>query len=157
MKSDVNTSRGGLTQKLGRQSRGAWQMQYSAVLSRSEAAARQVRAREEIRSPLVVPFWTEKALTTTVLDSDAVHIDRLPDYDWFTPGDWVYIVPPAGAAEFREILSVDGDTLFLNSGAEYGSGLAIYPCRFCMRSADGATFETTSEDSVVEPLTYMTL
>lgn len=159
MQTDVFTARGGLTQSQGRHAIGKYQISYEAVLDRAGAAGRKGRALFEIRHPLIVPFWTERGVTTSTIVGDVVTIDRAPDADWFRPGDYVYLSSALGN-QFRQVGGVSFSDLTFAEDVDainYLPGATIYPCRACLRDIAGATFDTRSEDSVTEPLTYQTL
>jgi hypothetical protein len=153
------TARSGSTQRQGRRTGSMLEIQYTAVLDRDAALARQQRALSEVRAPLIVPFWCERAATTTAIVANQVTVDRTPDEDFFRAGDYVLFSSNLGD-QFRQIASVSGSTLTLEPDGEalaYLTGATVWPCRACVRDAAGASFEVASEDSQVEPLKYTSL
>lgn len=159
MDTSVFTARSGNTQRQGRRTGSKMELEYTAVLDRTAALARQARALAEVRAPLIVPFWCEPALATSDLVANVVVIDAVPDVDFFRAGDYVLISSTLGE-QFRQIASVAGQTLTLEAiGGQVAflTGSTVWPCRACVRDGNGASFTAPSEDSQTEPLTYSTL
>lgn len=153
------TARSGNSQRQGRRTGAVLEIEYTCVLDRTAALARQQRALAEIRAPLVVPFWCERTVTTSAIVANVVTVDRAPDDDFFRAGDYVLLSSTLGD-QFRQIASVAGSTLTLEAmvgSIAFLTGATVWPCRACVRNPEGASFEATSEDSQTEPLTFTTL
>lgn len=160
MLTDVFTSRSGLEQRQNRQSRGRWTMRYSSFCRLADAPARRARILAEVSAPLIVPFWTERAATTSAIVANVVSIDRTPDADWFAAGDYVFFSDALLGDQFREIASVAGSALTLepDGGAiAFLTGTRIYPCRACIRAPGSASVEVAGEDAALETMEVATL
>lgn len=154
----VFTSRAGLEERQQRRQRCGFKIEYSAVYDAAGLAARNQSAAAEMASPLVVPFWTERCLTTSGIVANVVTIDRDPDSDWFVPGDWVFFDSPTQGQQFRQIASVAGADLTLSgSGTAFNSGTPVYPCRRCLRDGQRAEWIPPSDGNASEAMKFATL
>lgn len=155
----VFMSRSGIEERQQRRTRAKCDLRYRAVLTPAETAARDATGITQMNATQVVPFWSERALTTTAIAANVVSIDRAPDADWFVAGDHVYLHSTALGGQFREIASVAGSalTLVADGGAfAYLTGATIYPCRRCLRTK-GIEWEQDSATTGIEDLTFQTL
>lgn len=159
MDTSVFMTRAGLEERQQRRQRGKYSLSYKSQMARSAGRARDAAAAAAAATGLIVPFWTEPALATTDLTADTVTIDRTPDADWFTAGDWVFFTDPTLGDEFREIASVSGDTLTLvalGGSKAYLTGVTVYPCRACVR-ATRAEWQQDDIDASEESHKFSTL
>lgn len=154
-------SRAGLEQRVGRQMRSSWSIQFSVMMDRTTAAARLVRAAAEMRAPVVVPFWPIPGRTVSLIAGDKVTINRSQNADFYTAGDYVYFWDAALGGQFRLVtgqgVSEQEITLASMVGAlSFPIGSRVYPCRVFIRAGNAETtghgHATTEED-----LTFSTL
>lgn len=158
MDTAVFTSRAGLEERQQRRQRAAFRIEFTAVYDAAGLAARNTAAALEMASPLVVPFWTERCLTTSGIVANVVTIDREPDSDWFVPGDWVFFDSPTQGQQFRQIASVAGSDLTLSgSGTAFSAGTPVYPCRRCLRDGQRAEWIPPSDGNASEAMKFATL
>ncbi len=155
METSVFKSRAGLEERKQRRQRCAWSIQWVAALDSAATKARDAIAAAEQNAAFIVPFWTERALTTTAIVANVVTIDRAPNADWFVPGDYVLITDGA-TTQFRLISSVAGSALTLNAGYAFDSGAKVYPCRKCFREGQ-ATEWIPPGANATEPMKFSTL
>lgn len=152
-------TRAGLEERQQRRQRGQFTISYKTQMDRTAGRARDAAAAAAATSAQIVPFWTEPATATTDLVADAVTIDRTPDADWFTAGEWILFVDATLGDEFREIASVSGDTLTLvalGGSKDYLTGVTVYPCRACVR-AGRAEWMRDDADATEESHKFSTL
>lgn len=155
------TSRAGLEQRVARQRRATWSVQFAAVLDQTDAAARLVRAAAEMRAPLVLPFWAIPGVTVSTISADKVTLNRFTTPDFYAAGDYVYFWTDALGGQFRLVTgngaSLQEMTLAPLTGAlAYPIGTSVYPCRIFIRSGDART-TMMSESSVEETLNFASL
>ncbi len=158
MDTAVFTSRAGLEERQQRRQRAAYRIEFTAVYDAAALATRNTAAALEMAAPLVVPFWTERCLTTSGIVSNVVNIDRDPDSDWFVPGDWIFFDSPTQGQQFRQIASVADAALTLSgSGTAFNSGTPVYPCRRCLRDGQRAEWIPPSDGNASEAMKFATL
>lgn len=156
----IFTARAGIEERQRRRVRSRVEIAWTAALSPSETAERDASAENAHAKAAVVPIWTERTLTTALIDSDAVSIDRSPDDEWFVPGDYAYLVTPAMGGEFRLITAADKVTLTITFASLPGAlafpiGTVIYPCRLC--SSRGAEWSQNSKRYAREQYRFSSL
>lgn len=160
MHTDIFRARSGVEQRQGSQGLSKWRMEYTAVLDQTAAAARRARALEEVRSPLCVPFWTEKTTTAGPLSGDSVEITAAETADFFQPGDFVLLSASGDGIQFREIASRAGSVLTFTPDLDaiaYAAGSTVWPCKFCIRTDGGARFDAEGTHAHRETLQFETL
>lgn len=161
----VDASRSGLEQRQQTRFRGAWRMSYRAVLEAVSAKERETRALAEVKAPLWVPFWTEKAVTANPLNGGnptTLNLSRVVTYDFFYIADYVLLRHPDLGDEFRRIedWGVNTQQIILEAlggFTQFPTGTLCYPCRLCLRGQGSAEFSTPHGGSITEALTYATL
>lgn len=160
MTSTMFTSRAGLEQRQQKRMRGQWSMRYVTFHDRAAAATRRTRNRAEIAAPVVVPFWPERAILSSLVTNTAT-ISRTATEDWFVIGDYIFLTDGTDS-QFRQItaygISQQALVLLPLVGAvAFGAGTKVYPCRTCVRERGESEFTIASEDATEEAVTYVTL
>lgn len=157
----IFASRTGLEQRQRGRATPIYRIAYQqAGLTRAEFLQRQQRVPAEIISPLVVPFWTERANLQDTMTGDSANIDVLPRPEFFAAGQYIYLIDATNGGQFRKIASVTGTTLTLDAqvGSHlYASGTACYPCRVCRRIQGEDKFTRSHLRCFAETLIFETI
>jgi hypothetical protein len=166
MAGSIDTSRSGLEQRQQRRFKCGWKLSYKAALDAANARQREERSLAEIKAPLWVPFWTEKAILAnpiTLVNPTTVNLDRIVTHDFFAVDDYVLLRHATLGDQFRKITAwgINTQQIIFESlgGAEvlFPIGTACYPCRLCIRSQGMAEMQRRHADSTTESLVYVTL
>lgn len=154
------TSRAGLEQRQQSRIRSQWRMRFTCFFDAADRAAREARNRAELVAPVVVPFWTEEALISTMA-TNSVTISRTATDDWFAVGDYIYLTDGT-VGQFRTVagygVSLQQLTLEAISGEVIFSALdLVYPCRLCVRDGGSADVAEDNDFTVEDDVRYITL
>lgn len=165
MLGSIDTARSGLEQRQQRRFRCAWKMTYRAALDGATTRQREARSLAEIKAPLWVPFWTEKAITANALNlgnPTTLNLDRIVTHDFFAVADYVLLRHPTLGDQFRRIedWGINSQQIILEAlggFTHFPIGTACYPCRKCVRNQGQAEMQIHHADSTTETLVYVTL
>jgi hypothetical protein len=157
----ITTARTGQEQRTRGRRYPQYRLQYERTgLSLAQHNAAQAEAREQAQKPLWVPFWPLLArLANNPPNFNTVTIDLDPWEDWWTPGQWVYVWKANDYGQWRQIASVAGRVLTLETAEEIGfsAGDYIAPARFSRRLINDDTRNRRSLASYTETLTFESL
>lgn len=154
----VHSARSGLEQRTRQRARPIYRMTYTeSGLEATTLRTRQRRAAAEMRAPLWVPFWSERALLLDDTTTTTARINRDPSADWFAAGHYVALYDGA-QWEIREITATAGRLLTTAAGAlAFAAGAKAYPLRLCQRLANASSFTSPTPNFGAETLTFETL